>query len=70
MKINKMERKEIEALIDKLKTPIDNEQGKRTIKTPFFVGQKRPWVCPPWAFRFTYRLGRGRSACARSKSIR
>ena len=30
MKINKMERKEIEALIDKLKTPIDNAEGKRT----------------------------------------
>jgi hypothetical protein len=25
-----MERKEIEALIDKLKTPIDNAEGKRT----------------------------------------
>ncbi len=30
MKINKMETKAIEALIDKLKTPIDNGQGKRT----------------------------------------
>ena len=30
MKINKMEAKAIEAQIDKLKTPIDNEQGKRT----------------------------------------
>ena len=30
MKINKMERKEIEALIDKLKTPIDTVEGKRT----------------------------------------
>jgi 3D (Asp-Asp-Asp) domain-containing protein len=29
-KINKMEAKAIEAQIDKLKTPIDNEQGKRT----------------------------------------
>jgi len=30
MKINKMEAKAIEAQIEKLKTPIDNEQGKRT----------------------------------------
>ena len=30
MKINKMDAKAIEAQIDKLKTPIDNEQGKRT----------------------------------------
>jgi len=30
MKINKMELKKIEAEIDRLKTPIDNEQGKRT----------------------------------------
>jgi 3D (Asp-Asp-Asp) domain-containing protein len=29
-KINKMEAKEIEAQIKRLKTPIDNEQGKRT----------------------------------------
>jgi len=29
-KINKMEAKEIEAQIERLKTPIDNEQGKRT----------------------------------------
>jgi len=30
MKINKMELKKIEAEIDKLKTPIDNAEGKRT----------------------------------------
>ncbi len=30
MKINKMEAKAIEAQIDKLKTPIDNAEGKRT----------------------------------------
>jgi len=30
MKINKMEAKAIEAQIERLKTPIDNEQGKRT----------------------------------------
>jgi 3D (Asp-Asp-Asp) domain-containing protein len=30
MKINKMEAKTIEAQIDKLKTPIDNAEGKRT----------------------------------------
>ena len=30
MKINKTELKKIESEIDRLKTPIDNEQGKRT----------------------------------------